>query len=144
MFGKSQEIADLQAALTVAIGERDSLATAALTHEAAINALTAERDAAVAQVATAQAAVAEAEKNAAARIAEFEAASTGQRSTPRLSTAWHRLELIQSHGSQKPVHPPPISFLRKSSTSSHQAKSQPLASLADASSNQQFQIKHHG
>jgi phage shock protein A len=75
MFGKSQEIADLQAALTVAIGERDSLATAALTHEAAINALTAERDAAVAQVATAQAAVAEAEKNAAARIAEFEAAN---------------------------------------------------------------------
>lgn len=75
MFGKSQEIADLQAALTVAIGERDSLATAALTHEAAINALTAERDAAVAQVATAQAAVAEAEKNAAARIAEFESAS---------------------------------------------------------------------
>ena len=73
MFGKSQEIADLQAALTTAIGERDSLATAALTHEAAINALTTERDAAVAQVATAQAAVAAAETAAAARIAEIEA-----------------------------------------------------------------------
>jgi len=75
MFGKSQEIADLQAALTVAIGERDSLATAALTHEAAINALTAERDAAVAQVATAQAAAAAAEQAAAARIEQFESAN---------------------------------------------------------------------
>ena len=75
MFGKSQEIADLQAALTTAIGERDSLATAALTHEAAINALTAERDAAVAQVATAQAAAAAAETAAAARIAEVESAT---------------------------------------------------------------------
>ena len=75
MFGKSQEIADLQAALTTAIGERDSLATAALTHEAAINALSAERDAAVAQVATAQAAAAAAETAAAARIAEVESAT---------------------------------------------------------------------
>ena len=73
MFGKSQEIADLQAALSVAIGERDSLATAALTHEATVNALTAERDAAVAQVATAQAAQAAAETAATARIAEIEA-----------------------------------------------------------------------
>jgi len=85
MFGKSQEIADLQAKVEALTGERDSLASAALTHEAAITALTAERDDANARVLvaqeaanTAQAAVAAAEASATARIAEFESAMQGR------------------------------------------------------------------
>ena len=72
MFGKSQEIADLQASLASVTAERDQLAARATEFQSTIETITAERDAATAE---ASERVASAESAAAARIAEIEAAT---------------------------------------------------------------------
>jgi len=75
MFGKSNEIAELQASLASVTAERDQLSARAAEFQTTIETVTAERDAALAGVAEANAARLTAQVAADARIAEIEAAT---------------------------------------------------------------------